>query len=114
MNKIIFTEEGISNLLEGIVKRAADDYINACLGRKTDYMKPEDRKHEVEVFFRSDWFRIISNDKIDGEACVSVCRERGRYAQWRVSKGCQKCRRTSCIHNDGGNFTAKKVCEKDK
>lgn len=111
---LILDQNGVNNLREGIVKRAVGDYVLAMLGSKIDQKKPVDVMHEIEYFFRSAWFRTLTAEKIDGEACIKVCQEQGQYAIWRRDHKCSACKVEKCVHRGGTHFTAKKVCQKDK
>ena len=109
------TQTGADNLRVEIVNRACEDYILAVCGRKVDNKDPDIMISQVERFFRSQWFSLLVQEGIDPEACISVCKERGHYAKWRISHKCNACNHKKCPHKlNGGNFTLQKVCEKDK
>ena len=109
------TQAGADNLRVAIVNRACEDYILAVCGSKVDNKEPDTVISEVERFFRSQWFFSLVQEGIDPEACISVCKERGNYAKWRISHKCNACNHKKCPHKlNGGNFTLQKVCEKDK
>lgn len=110
-----FNTSGVNNLLEAIMKQAAQDYINAMNNRKIGGIDPNAVRTQIEGFFRSKWFQLLSGGNIDPEACIKVCKERGNYAIWREKKKCNSCKYKKCPHKvSGGNFTLQKVCEKDK
>ena len=52
-------EQGIENLVTGIVTQAAEDY------RKVRYLKHSYEKQELEEFFLSTWFHQITG--LDGQ-----------------------------------------------
>ena len=109
------TQAGADNLRVAIVNRACEDYIAAFCNSKIDSKDPVFILDEVERFFRSEWFYTLSKGDIDPEACISVCKERARYAKWRKDRKCNACKHKNCPHKEnGGNFTLEKVCEKDK
>lgn len=109
------TQAGADNLRIAIVNRACEDYIAAYCGSKVDNKDPQSVLAEVERFFRSEWFSLLSHGDIDPEACISVCKKRARYAKWRKDHNCNACNHKKCPHKlNGGNFTLQKVCEKDK
>lgn len=113
--KVIMTQAGADNLRIAIVNRACEDYIAAYCGSKVDNKDPQSVLAEVERFFRSEWFSLLSYGDIDPEACISVCKKRARYAKWRKDHNCNACNHKKCPHKlNGGNFTLQKVCEKDK
>lgn len=115
MKKMNITQAGADNLSVAIVNRACEDYILAVCGSKVDNKDPQFVLAEVERFFRSEWFSLLSHGDIGPEACISVCKERGHYAKWRISHKCNSCNHKKCPHKlNGGNFTLQKVCEKDK
>lgn len=108
------TQVGADNLRIAIVNRACEDYISAYCNRRIDNKDPKTAMDEIERFFRSQWFSSLAQN-IDPEACISVCKERGRYAKWHIDHKCNTCKHNRCKHKiDGGNFTIEKVCEKDK
>lgn len=115
MKKMNITQAGADNISVAIVNRACEDYILAVCGSKVDNKDPQFVLAEVERFFRSEWFSLLSHGDIGPEACISVCKERGNYAKWRISHKCNACNHKKCPHKlNGGNFTLQKVCEKDK
>ena len=115
VQKMNMTQTGADNLRVAIVNRACEDYILAVCGSKVDNKDPDTVISQVERFFRSQWFSSLAQEGIDPEACISVCKERGRYAKWRISHKCNACNHKKCPHKlNGGNFTLQKVCEKDK
>ena len=83
MKKMNITQAGADNLRVAIVNLACEDYIAAYCGSKVDNKDPQSVLAEVERFFRSEWFSLLSHGDIDPEACISVCKERARYAKWR-------------------------------
>ena len=115
MKKMNITQAGADNLSVAIVNRACEDYILAVCGSKVDNKDPQFVLAEVERFFRSEWFSLLSHGDIGPEACIRVWKERGNYAKWRISHKCNACNQKKCPHKlNGGNFTLQKVCEKDK
>ena len=54
-------------LANAIVKQAADDYRNArkALSRKPDACQPKEKIRDVEKFFRSGWYQLLTS--VDGE-----------------------------------------------
>ena len=65
-------DKGVQNLIEGIVRQAADDYRNARRGelrsRDQGHYIPSALKRECERFFRSSWFEMLTG--LDGEAIL--------------------------------------------
>lgn len=62
-------ERAYTDLANGIVKQAADDYRNALNGVSYDrYKTPEQVINEVLRFFRSEWFRTLT--KVDAEYLI--------------------------------------------
>lgn len=103
------TQVGADNLRVAIVNRACEDYILAVCGSKVD-----NKDHDIVISQVERFFSLVQ-EGIDPEACISVCKERGHYAKWRISHKCNSCNHKKCPHKlNGGNFTLQKVCEKDK
>lgn len=64
--------DGYINLANAIIEQAAKDYIKAL---KVVEKKPKDvdaniTKSEVESFFKSDWFQMLTN--LDGKKFISA------------------------------------------
>ena len=54
-------EQGYWLLAESIIKQACMDYADSLLGRKVEQFKnPPEVLHEVEWFFRSLWFGVLT------------------------------------------------------
>ena len=67
------------DLANAIVLQAAEDYAGdlRALRRRPDLKAREKRKREVERFFRSRWFRILS--AADGEDLMMKIRKECHY-----------------------------------
>lgn len=67
--------DGYRELANGIILQAAEDYRKAlrALGRNKDSYAAEDIRKEVERFFRSDWFGMLTD--LDPERLIAGLRE---------------------------------------
>ena len=67
------------DLANAIVLQAAEDYAAdlRALRRRPDLKPREERKRSTERFFRSRWFRILSD--ADGEELMTKIRKECRY-----------------------------------
>ncbi len=107
------TDSGAINLCEAIVKIAVSDYISTYLYLTVGGKPSSVVRAQIERFFNSEYFELISLGKIDPCSCIKVCRERGEYERWRLITGCRSCKRRMCTHKlDGGHYTAKRECAK--
>lgn len=55
------------NLANAIVWQAAEDYAAAFMGNTVDKKAPEKMLRDCEKFFRSDWYRTLTNGAIDAD-----------------------------------------------
>ena len=58
--------ENYEDLANNIIIQAVKDYIRALRSKRDDR---DDRIRELEKFFRSEWFRVLT--KVDGEMLIS-------------------------------------------
>ena len=67
--------EAYENLANGIVLQAVADYRDSLrkLKRNPNYGAAIVMKSEVEVFFRSEWFKVLTS--VDGEALMRRLQE---------------------------------------
>ena len=76
-------EEAYCNLANAIVIQAADDYRKALDGKTYSNKKPKTVIKEVEKFFHSAWYRMLTN--IDGDFLIEQLHrehnEKGRKEQ---------------------------------
>ena len=74
------TYEGYERLANEIVLCAVKDY-RAALKRDDELgVDPDLRRKSIEVFFRSDWFKVLTN--IDGEFLINeLKKEAGKNGQ---------------------------------
>ena len=107
------TDAGAINICEAILKCATTDYIATYVHHAVAGRPSEITRGQIERFFKSDYFTLLTGGKIDPDACIRTCRERGEYERWRMIAGCKSCKRRMCVHKlDGGHYTAKRECEK--
>ena len=59
-------KESVTNLAEGIVYQASQDYIAAFNGEYVDGKEPRITMSECEQFFHSEWFHDLTNLSGDG------------------------------------------------
>lgn len=76
-------DEGLDNLRIAIVKNAADDYKDECKAEiETTVAKVlqgiSAQKAGLEHFFRSDWFKLLTNNQIDSEWMIKNLRQKAR------------------------------------
>lgn len=64
------------NLANAIVLQAVEDYRNALNGKSYNRLPPEAVIREIERFFRSDFYRLLT--KIDGEWLISKLKQEHR------------------------------------
>ena len=61
MRLLFPSNKGLQLLAEGIIKQACMDYVDSLLGKKVEqYKTPPEVIHEVEWFFRSFWFGVLT------------------------------------------------------
>ena len=60
-------------LANAIIMQAVNDYRNALGGGSYDNKRPDDIIAECERFFRSEWFRELTD--VDGEFIISKIRK---------------------------------------
>lgn len=58
--------ENYEDLANNIIIQAVKDYIRALRSKRDDR---DDRIRELEKFFRSEWFRVLT--KVEGEMLIS-------------------------------------------
>ena len=61
------------DLANAIILRAIDDYRIALKGKKITDMLSVDIIKDCETFFKSDWFKVLTN--VDGEFLIRKIRE---------------------------------------
>lgn len=66
-------ERAYTDLANGIVKQAVDDYRSALKGNLVDGKPPEEVIPKIEKFFRSDWYRMLT--KVDPEYLIEQLRK---------------------------------------
>ena len=66
------TNEGAERLAMAIIKSIADDYEEAlkALRRGPDSTTARGNVAASERFFRSDWFRLLCREAVDGEEII--------------------------------------------
>ena len=66
------TNDSAERLAMAIIKSAADDYEEALktLCKNPDSATARDNVAASESFFRSDWFRLLCCDSVDGEEII--------------------------------------------
>jgi hypothetical protein len=63
-----FEERACQDFANAIVKQAVDDYRNALKGKGYNGKKPEKIIKEIEKFFLSDYFKLLT--KVKGEYLI--------------------------------------------
>ena len=63
-----YNEEGIENLVNAIILQAVKDYRKALRGFSLNGKSSTAVIAECERFFRSEWFRVLTN--VDGEYLI--------------------------------------------
>ena len=73
------TDSGYENLANGIIVQACKDYRDALkkLKRNPKHRESLFVKKDVEEFFRSDWFDVLTT--LDGEMVIKKIREEIKY-----------------------------------
>lgn len=71
-------KDGYTELAYKIVEQAVNDWKTANKAVKKSHGNIIARQHmiECEGFFKSEWFSILIDDKIDGKTVIRVLRER--------------------------------------
>lgn len=72
-------KDGYTELAYRIVEQAVDDWKTANKAVKKSHGDIIARQHmiECEGFFKSEWFSILTDDKIDGRTVIKTLKERG-------------------------------------
>lgn len=72
-------KDGYAELAYKIVEQAVNDWKTANKAVKKSHGDIIARQHmiECEGFFKSEWFSILIDDKIDGKTVIRALRERG-------------------------------------
>lgn len=68
-----YNEDGLENLANAIIVQAVKDYRKALSGFSSDGKSDTDVIAECERFFRSEWFRVLTN--INGEYLITRIRK---------------------------------------
>lgn len=105
------TDIGAINLCEAIIKSARSDYIATYVHHTVDGKPSDVVRQRIERWFFSPQFETLTMGKLDPQACLESCKQQGEYEKWRNITGCKSCKRRSCVHYDGGHYTAKRECE---
>lgn len=71
-------------LADAIIKQAVKDYRNALRGRGYDHKPPRECVSEIERFFRSTYFEVLSD--VDGENIISLLRKERAHERRTNSK----------------------------
>jgi hypothetical protein len=66
-------DQGLENLICGIVDQSIKDYKNLLL--KNTAPNPTNNIKELESFFHSEYFSFLVNNKIDGDFVIKELRE---------------------------------------
>ncbi len=79
MYERFYGKDPYQNLANAIVLQAAQDWRTAYRATKRSYGEYSrmswSRVYECEKFFRSAWFRALTNDNIDGELLIKQLRK---------------------------------------
>lgn len=73
---ISYSEESLENLVNGIIMQAVNDYRKALSEFSSDGKSDTDVIAKCERFFRSEWFRVLTN--VDGEYLITNIRKEYR------------------------------------
>ena len=68
-----YNKEGLENLANGIIMQAVKDYRRALRGFSLNGKSSTDVIAECERFFRSEWFRVLTN--VNGEYLITNIRK---------------------------------------
>ena len=75
---IIPIEEAYNHLAKSIVIQAITDYREVLNNQRIKKLsKAKYNKAELEKFFRSEWYRLLSD--LDGERLISLIKEQENY-----------------------------------
>ena len=79
--EIMPVEQGYQQLAGAICEQAVDDYRLALIMAKEGGKKHREKVLALERFFRSDWFRALTRENIDGEWVIRRVQERCRTSR---------------------------------
>ena len=79
--EIMTIEQGYQQLAGAICEQAVADYLVAIILEKERGRRYHAKVAELESFFRSDWFRFLTRENIDGEWVMSEVKERCRTSR---------------------------------
>lgn len=68
-----YNEDGLENLANAIILQAVKDYRKALKGYSIDGRNCSSVVSECERFFRSEWFRVLTN--VNGEYLITRIRK---------------------------------------
>ena len=105
-------------LLLAVIKQAIDDYTNSEVkGQKSLIINGirYDVKKEVEDFFYSDYFNMLSSslnlfDEFEPNDLMVLLDDRTKHYIWKKKHKCSKCRNYKCPIKSKNSFGRKEVC----
>lgn len=69
------TGEGANRLTQAVIVQAAQEYKSSLRGYGRGGKPADAVRRECERFFRSDWFMLLTNGRIDGEYVIGKIRD---------------------------------------
>lgn len=79
--EIMTVEQGYQQLAGAICEQAVHDYRVALILAKEGGRKFAEKVREIERFFRSDWFRRLTRENIDGEWVIKEVQRQCRTSR---------------------------------